>query len=48
MLNYDIINFRIGGISDHSDNPVHVDVEGDNMMVNKIILEPVILILMLL
>ena len=40
--------FRIGGISDHSGNPVHVDVEGDNMMVNKIILEPIILILMLL
>lgn len=38
--------FRIGGISDHSDNPVHIDVEDDNMIVNKIILEPVILMLL--
>ena len=42
MLCLTMTLFRIGGISDHSDNPVHVDVEGDNMMVNKIIiLEPV-------
>ena len=42
MLCLTMTLFRIGGVLDHSDNPVHVDVEGDNMMVNKIIiLEPV-------